>query len=428
MKLLLSTALLAVQCCQVVHATDNHADNLTSRVSKTLTKQFKTISSVMEKHPVNVKSIHALQKKRKNFQSLHRNLDQDFEGTQCEMDLYNFYESGDYDVLYEIFDDGVTLLPDFITWDGDETAITDACTDLGGFIVYLNENEVGEDCEDIWPMLHFPECIPNSCTVEEFLQLINNPPPLEDDYFNYDDDGGDRRLEDYEVDDWDFDFDCSNVYELSEGPPEIDDSCLTHIYTMLLNNFDLLITRAIYSFYAEYGDVDDSFDFFGSDIEEALTNFTATCEDSDASVYFTKSETNGQCFTEDIYGYQVEAEGWDALPECIPNEKCTQEEALEAYQTFYYNMQFESQPDCVFELEYTFPPDDETPEESPPSPPSPDVPSSKAPKSMKSFKSTKSSKAPKMVKMPKMPKMPKMVKMMKAAKDEYKGLRSSLTH
>jgi len=138
----------------------------------------------------------------------------------------------------------------------------------------------------------------------------------------------------------------------------------------------------------------------------------------DASVYFTKGETNGQCFTEDSYGYQTAAEGWDVLPECIPNE-CTQEEALEAYQTLY-SIEFESQPECMFELEYTFPPDDETPEESPPSPPSPDGPSSKAPKSSKSAKSTKSSKAPKMVK------IPKTVKMVKAAKDEYTGLRSRM--
>ncbi|GFH56769.1 predicted protein [Chaetoceros tenuissimus] len=230
----------------------------------------------------------------------------------------------------------------------------------------------------------------------------------------------------------DFYDDCSYEYVLSEGPPEITDSCLTYVYNIVAANPNLFLVRYLYGFFTEFDNLEYYFDLFGfgfgGDVDKILANFTDTCEDSDASVYFTKGETNGKCFSEDYYGNQTEAEGWDVLPECIPN-KCTQEEALEAYQTLY-SMEFESQPECVFELEYTFPPDDETPEESPPSPPSPDGPS-KAPKSMKSAKSTKNSKAPKMVKMPKMPKtvkMPKMVKMAKAAKDEYKGLRSSFLH
>ncbi|GFH56772.1 hypothetical protein CTEN210_13248 [Chaetoceros tenuissimus] len=330
MKLALLKAFLAIQVCQVVQATDDHADNLTSRVSKTLAKQFKT----MKNHPVNVKSIHALQKKKKNFKSLHRNLQ-----VSCFFDLYKISNIfGDFYEL-DVYQNGFTILPDFsaYTWIGDEsdlTELSDACADLdyldlGGSISFLDMNVEGDQCEYL-PMVYIPRCIPYSCTMEEALEVLN---PVDDD-------------------------DCSFEYVLSEGPPEITDSCFTYVYNIVVAKYFLFSVRYLYGFYTEFDNLEYYYDLgfgFGGDVDKILTNFTDTCEEMDASVYFTKGETNGKCFSEDYYGNQTEAEGWDVLPECIPN-KCTQEEALEAYKTFY-SMEFESQPECVLELEYTFPPD-----------------------------------------------------------------------
>lgn len=421
MKLVLSTAFLALQYCQGVQATDDHANDLT--------KQFKTMKSMMKKHPNNLKSIHALQKKKKNFNSLHRHLE-DFEVSECEENLYNMYVVDDGGLSEEIAN-GLTLLPDLtMTWNGDQSdldELTDKCTSLEGSISFLDMNVEGEQCaDDDFPIVYFPFCIPDSCTTEEVLAWLSADAP-DDDYFNGDDNVG-RRLEDYEGNDDeltmidDFYEDCSYEYFLSEGPPEIIiDPCFGKIYNMK-NNFYLFLTRLLYGFFTENDNVGNNDDFygFGGDADEILTNFTETCQELDASVYFTMGVTNGQCFTEDMYGYQIELDGWDVLPECIPNE-CTQVEALDAYQTLY-NLDFPPQP-CSLALQYTFPPDDDETPEDPPSPPSPNGPSSKSPKSSKSSKSPKSSKA---LKMPKMPKMPKMVKMAKAAEEEYKGLRSKM--
>lgn len=378
MKLLISTAFLAIQCCQFVQSsTDDHADdNHTSRVPKTLTKQFKTMPSIMKKHPVNTKYIYSLQTE-KNFKSIHRGLE-DIEGTQCEVDLFNIVHNSGFNEL-DAYLNGITITTDFsaYTWIGDESdlsELSDACADLGGSISLIDINAEGDQCDE--EILYVPFCIPNSCTVEEALEVLNQDPP-DDDYF--DDDNG--------VDD------CSYEVVLTKGPPEnIPDSCFITIMRITVLGFDFLWMRELYS--PDNG---------------TIHNITKLCEVWDASVYFTKGETNGQCFDEiltELYKYQVEVEGWDSLPECIPNE-CTKEKALEVYKVVY-TFDFESQPECVFTLEYTSPPDDETPEESPPNP---DGPTSKAPKSMNS---TKSSKAP------------KMVKTAKASKDEYKGLRSFL--
>ncbi|GFH56768.1 predicted protein [Chaetoceros tenuissimus] len=274
MKLALLKAFLAIQVCQVVQATDDHADNLTSRVSKTLTKQFKTISSIMEKHPVNIKSIHALQKKKKNFKSLHRGLEQDFEVSDCLMDLYNIFEISEFYEL-DVYLNGFTILPDFsaYTWIGsvpDLSALSDACADLGGSISFLDVNVEGDQCEEL-PLVYGPFCIPNSCTIEEALAVLNQGPP-DDDYFGDDDNIGDvdgddvRRLdEDHGTDDSegddhtdhdDFYDDCSYEYVLSEGPPEITDSCLTYVYNIVAANPNLFLVRYLYGFFTEFDNLE----------------------------------------------------------------------------------------------------------------------------------------------------------------------------
>lgn len=150
----------------------------------------------------------------------------------------------------------------------------------------------------------------------------------------------------------------------------------------------------------------------GDERDDYVANYTQSCEEYDASVFFTKFETNGKCFFE---GRAAEF-FFNGLPECFPNE-CAQERALEISQE-EYSRTFRRQEECIFELEYTSSlledEDDKTLEESPSSPPSPNESSSRASKSIKSTKSTKTSKAP------------TMPKMAKAAKDEYKGLRSFL--
>lgn len=62
-----------------------------------------------------------------------------------------------------------------ITWTGDESELDNACADLGGSIWFINKYAQGEDCHAP-SLLHWPECLPNSCTTEEASELLVEGP------------------------------------------------------------------------------------------------------------------------------------------------------------------------------------------------------------------------------------------------------------
>lgn len=299
MKLAISTAFLAFQCCQFVQSsTDHHADDLTSRVSKTLSKQFKTMSSIMKKHPVNTKSIHALQTMKKNFQSLHRGLlhgIEDVEGTQCEVDVHNLYSNqfGDGFGGCENFQ----FFPDWsgVTWNGDESDLidlSDACADLGGSLLFVNM----EGCDRI-PVLHVPECFPDSCSIEEALQALSGPSEVDDDFF-------------------DDNYECNIRFELSEGPPDLTNSSSCEGDSLswdLYNDEYWAFQESVYNQSASFAQPHLSGLTWTGDESE----LNDTCADLGGSIWFINKYVQGE-----------ECSGVSLLhwPKCVPNS-CTAEEA-----------------------------------------------------------------------------------------------------
>ena len=253
--------------------------------------------------------------------------------TPCELDIKNSYDvNGVYDDDYETgysYSNNLVLVDDiFFTWSGDEDFLanfTAKCeADVDGTVVFTNT--IYDECYYPGPCYDFdfeypdcdgnreavdytnplgssanlPECLPNTCSAEEFI------------------DGNHRIFFS------DFDDDCQVTFEISDGPGDV--ICVQNLFE-LANNVNGIVYDDLDGMYGSetYDETTNTFTWVTTD--EQLAKFTTLCESFGGTAYLT-SNTYGSndCYYLDWDDYFAEEEdGNSVIPnyvdylDCFPN-------------------------------------------------------------------------------------------------------------